>query len=202
MMVVFSNWSFLKNRSKDKTEYAKSRLDWVAYVAGKRESYRLVGDLLLTEQDLIQDKIYPDGTACSTWTIDLHYPDPKNTKNFPGNEFKSICKHIPIYPYPIPYRCFYSKNIDNLFMAGRNISVTHVALGTIRVMRTTGMMGEVVGMAASVCAQNSCEPRDVYTKHLDQLKELMTLGAGLGKKQPPQTYNMGHSKKRKEPVKL
>ena len=52
--------------------------------------------------------------------------------------------------YPIPYRCFYSRNIDNLFMAGRNISVTHVALGTIRVMRTTGMMGEVVGMGGIV----------------------------------------------------
>ncbi len=202
MMVVFSNWSFLKNRSKFKEGYTESKLEWVAYVAGKRESYRLVGDLLLTEQDLIKDKIYPDGTACSTWTIDLHYPDPKNTKNFPGAEFKSICKHIAIYPYPSPYRCFYSKSIDNLFMAGRNISVTHVALGTIRVMRTTGMMGEVVGMAASLCVKNSCEPRAIYKEHLSELKKLMKNGVGLGGKQPPQTYNMGSSKKRKNPVEL
>ena len=202
MMVVFSNWSFLKNRSKHKAEYAASKLDWVAHIAGKRESYRLEGDLLLTEQDLINDRIYPDGTACSTWTIDLHYPDPKNTANFPGNEFKSICKHIPIYPYPIPYRCFYSRNVGNLFMAGRNISVTHVALGTVRVMRTTGMMGEVVGMAASVCVNNGCDPRGVYEKHLEELKELMKRGVGLGGEHPPQKYNAGHSKKRTEPVEL
>jgi hypothetical protein len=191
MLVVFSNWSFLKNHSASKASYAKSRLDWVAYVAGKRESRRLIGDLVLKEQDLVGRVEYPDATACTTWTIDLHYPDPKNTKNFPGNEFKSIAKHKTIYPYPIPYRCLYSKNVDNLFMAGRNISVTHVALGTVRVMRTGGMMGEVVGMAAALCKKNSCLPRDVYAKHLDGLKELMAQGVGLGKEQPPQKYNMG-----------
>ncbi len=191
MLVVYSNWSFLKNRSKFKAEYAKSRLEWVAYVAGKRESRRLVGDLVLKEQDLVNQVIYPDATACTTWTIDLHYPDPKNTKNFPDAEFKSIAKHKAIYPYPIPYRCFYSKNVDNLYMAGRDISVTHVALGTVRVMRTGGMMGEVVGMAASLCKKYSCSPRDIYASHLDELKALMTKGVGLGQTQPPQQYNMG-----------
>lgn len=77
------------------------------------------------------------------------------TPRIPGisraREFKATTDHVVIYPYPVPYRCLYSRNIDNLFMAGRNISVTHVALGTVRVMRTTGMMGEVVGMAASLC---------------------------------------------------
>ncbi|MFO7937126.1 MAG: FAD-dependent oxidoreductase [Kiritimatiellia bacterium] len=202
MMVVFSNWSHLKNHSRYKERYTKSSLDWVAYVAGKRESYRLTGDLILTENDLIKDIIYSDGTASSTWTIDLHYPDPENTENFPGEEFKSICKHIPIYPYPIPYRCLYSKNVDNLFMAGRNISVTHVALGTVRVMRTTGMMGEVVGMAASICVKNTCKPRGVYEKHLADLRKLMKNGVGLGGDHPPQTYNMGRCKKRETPLEL
>ncbi len=191
MLVVFSNWSFLKNRSKYKADYATNRLDWVAYVAGKRESRRLVGDLVLKEQDLVDKVIYPDATACTTWTIDLHYPDPKNTANFPGSEFKSIAKHKPIYPYPIPYRCLYSKNVDNLFMAGRNISVTHVALGTVRVMRTGGMMGEVIGMAASLCKKHNCSPRDVYASHLQELNGLMTQGVGSGKEQPPQKYNQG-----------
>jgi hypothetical protein len=191
MLVVYSNWSFLKNRSKSKAEYAKSRLEWVAYVAGKRESRRLMGDLVLKEQDLVGQVIYPDATACTTWTIDLHYPDPKNTTNFPGAEFKSIAHHQAIFPYPVPYRCFYSKNVSNLFMAGRNISVTHVALGTVRVMRTGGMMGEVVGMAASLCKKYDCSPRDIYDRHLDELKALMTQGAGLGKEQPPQKYNLG-----------
>ena len=191
MLVVFSNWAHLKNRSAHKADYAKRYLDWVAYVAGKRESRRLIGDVVLKEQDLTGRIEYPDATAVTTWTVDLHYPDPKNTKHFPGAEFKSIAKHEAIYPYPIPYRCLYSKNVDNLFMAGRNISVTHVALGTIRVMRTGGMMGEVIGMAASVCKKNGCMPRGVYEDHLDDLKALMTKGVGLGKEQPPQTYNMG-----------
>ena len=76
-------------------------------------------------------------------------------------------------------------------MAGRNISVTHVALGTTRVMRTTGMMGEVVGMAARVCKDHGCLPRGVYDSHLDELKALMKKGVGTGKPQPPQNYNLG-----------
>jgi hypothetical protein len=87
----------------------------------------------------------------------------------------------------------YSKDIANLFMAGRNISVTHVALGTTRVMRTTGMLGEVVGMAAAVCAKRNCLPRDVYNSYFDDLKKAMKKGAGLGTKQPPQNYNSGKS---------
>ena len=76
-------------------------------------------------------------------------------------------------------------------MAGRDISVTHVALGTVRVMRTTGMMGEVVGMAAKVCKDRSCLPRGVYANHLEDLKALMSKGVGNGKPQPPQNYNRG-----------
>jgi len=191
LLVVYSNWSFLKNRSKNKSEYANSRLEWVAYVAGKRESRRLIGDVVLKEQDLVGRVAYPDATACTTWTIDLHYPDPKNTKNFPGEEFKSIAKHQAIHPYPIPYRCLYSRNVGNLFMAGRDISATHVALGTVRVMRTGGMMGEAVGMASSLCKKYTCSPRDVYAQHLDELKELMARGVGSGRPQPPQRYNLG-----------
>lgn len=193
LMVVFSNWAFLKNRSAIKENYTKSRLEWVAYVAGKRESRRLLGDYILTEHDLVGRTEHPDGTAATTWSVDLHYPDPKNTKNFPGAEFKSIAKHITIYPYPIPYRCLYSRNVENLFMAGRNISVTHVALGTTRVMRTCGMMGEVTGMAAALCKKHGCQPRAIYTEHLDELKALMREGAGLGEEQPPQRYNMGRT---------
>jgi hypothetical protein len=74
--------------------------------------------------------------------------------------------------YPIPYRCLYSKDVDNLFMAGRCISVTHEALGTVRVMRTCGMMGEVVGKAAWVAVTRGTTPRGVYQSHLDELKEL------------------------------
>ena len=176
MRVVYGNWAFMKNHSRSKANYANRRLDWMAYIAGKRESRRLLGDVILKQQDIIGRKIFPDGCVTTTWTIDLHYPDPRNTKHFPGREFRSIAKHARIKPYPVPYRCFYSRNVSNLFMAGRDISVTHVALGTVRVMNTCGMMGEVVGMAASLCKKHNTTPRGVYKDYLDELKQLMSRG--------------------------
>jgi FAD-dependent oxidoreductase family protein len=178
LRAVFGNWAFLKNQSSEKDEIAKRSLAWVAYVAGKRESRRLLGDVILQEQDIVEAKEFPDACVVTTWTIDLHYPAPENTKHFPGLEFRSVAEHRRIKPYAIPYRCLYSRNVPNLMMAGRNISVTHVALGTVRVMRTTGMMGEVVGMAASICKNHETGPRDVYDRYLPELRELMTRGVG------------------------
>lgn len=200
LLVVYSNWSYLKNEMKENDVYKNRKLAWVAYISGKRESRRLMGDYILKEDDLRKHVVHEDGSAASTWSIDLHYPDPKNTENFPGQEFKSIAKHINIYPYPIPYRCLYSRNIDNLFMAGRNISVTHVALGTVRVMRTTGMMGEVVGMAASICKKYQVNPRGVYQSHLPELKELMKEGVGQKGLPNNQQYNEGGTLKEKPVV--
>lgn len=178
LRAVYGNWAFLKNHSKDKARYANRKLSWVAYIAGKRESRRLLGDVILTQQDVQEQRPYPDGFVTTTWSLDLHYPDPANTKHFPGEEFKTIAKTPAIKPYAVPYRCFYSRNVENLFMAGRDVSVTHVALGTVRVMRTCGMMGEVVGMAASICKKRSTTPRGVYIEHLPELKELATRGVG------------------------
>jgi len=178
LMVVYSNWSFLKNKSKDNKKYAKRKLDWVAYVAGKRESRRLLGDYILKQDDIDKRVFHEDASFTTTWSIDLHTPDSINKVNFPGLEFKAQTKHIYIYPYSVPYRCLYSRNIDNLFMAGRDISVTHVALGTVRVMRTTGMMGEVVGIAASLCKKYQTTPRKIYHYHLNELKGLMKVGIG------------------------
>ena len=193
LLVVFSNWSFLKNHSSVKDDYSHRELDWVAYIAGKRESRRLLGDHILTENDIVGYVLFPDASVPTSWSIDLHYPDPENTKHFPGNEFLAIAVHQAIHQYPIPYRCLYSRTVDNLFMAGRNISVTHVALGTIRVMRTTGMMGEVVGMAAAVATEQNTTPRGVYEDHLDQLRELMAQGVGRYDMENQQTYNLGRT---------
>ena len=191
MMVVYANWSFLKNKHIHKNKYANRSLTWVAYIAGKRESRRLMGDYILKEEDLTKHVAHEDGSFIATWSIDLHRPDPINRIYFPGNEFKAVTDHVVIYPYPVPYRCLYSRNIQNLFMAGRNISVTHIALGTVRVMRTTGMMGEVVGMAASLCKKHRTTPRQIYYYHLEELKKLMN--AGVAKKGLPnnQQYNEG-----------
>lgn len=191
LLVVYSNWSFLKNHSAQKSEYANRELEWVAYISGKRESRRLMGDYILNENDLKDRRVYEDGTACTSWTVDLHFPDTVNGKHFSGKEFLSTAVHARIYPYPVPYRCLYSRNIDNLFMAGRNISVTHVALATVRVMRTGGMLGEVVGLAASVCKKYNVKPRAVYQVYFDELKQLMEKGAGKHGLENNQRYNVG-----------
>jgi len=178
LRVVFGNWAFLKNASRDHAEYANHQLEWVAHIGGKRESRRLLGDVILQQQDLDEAKIYRDACVTTTWGIDLHYPSPDNTRHFPGQEFRSIAETQRIDPYPIPFRCLYSRNVPNLLMAGRNISVTHVALGTIRVQKTTGMMGEVVGMAASVCRKHEVKPREMCSKHFGELAALMRAGVG------------------------
>ena len=178
LRVIYGNWAFMKNHSGQKAKYANRQLQWVAYIGGKRESRRLLGDLILCRQDIQQETIFPDAFVTATWSIDLHYPNPQNTKHFPGAEFRSIAQHGKKNPYPVPYRCLYSRNVPNLMMAGRNISVTHVALGTTRVMRTCGMMGELLGMAASLCKEHKTTPRGVYNDHLDELKQLATKGVG------------------------
>jgi hypothetical protein len=176
LRAAFGNWAFQKNHAPDQQKYARLKLAWVAYIAGKRESRRLLGDVILRQQDLDEARPYPDAAVTATWPIDLHYPNPSTVE---GEEpFRSHAEFRRFQPYPIPYRCLYSRNVENLFMAGRNVSVTHVALGSVRVMRTTGMMGEVVGMAASICKRYDGRPRDVYSNYLDDLKELMTRGVG------------------------
>jgi len=176
LRAAFGNWAFQKNRAPDKERYARLKLAWVAYIAGKRESRRLLGDVILRQQDFDEARPYPDAAVTATWPIDLHYPRESTVE---GEEpFRSHAEFRRFQPYPIPYRCLYSRNVENLFMAGRNVSVTHVALGSVRVMRTTGMMGEVVGMAASICKRYDGRPRDVYTNYLDELKALMTQGVG------------------------
>jgi hypothetical protein len=173
LRAIYGTWDYTKNRGPNKAKHASLKLDWVAYVAGKRESRRLLGDVILTQQDVVEQRPFPDACFVTTWTIDLHYPMPANTKDFAGEEFRSVAKHVTIKPYAVPFRCLYSRNVPNLFMAGRNISVTHVALGTVRVMNTTGMMGTVVGRAAYLCGKLNVGPRELYSQHLDELKRLL-----------------------------
>lgn len=192
LLVVYANWSFLKNESADKRKFADRELAWVAYLAGKRESRRLLGDYILKQDDIDKNVFHEDASFATSWSIDLHVPDSLNARRFPEQPFKAATNHIYIYPYAVPYRCLYSRNIGNLFMAGRNISVTHVALGTVRVMRTTGMMGEVVGMAAWLCKKYGATPRLVYQAHLGELKEWMQ--KGIGKQDVPDNQRFNESK--------
>ncbi len=176
---VFGNWAYLKNNEERFKGY---RLDYLQYIGMKRESRRIMGDLVLTENDIVNRVKYPDASFTTTWTMDLHYATPKQVRYFKGWEWMTYCtngKEVWIRPYHVPYRCLYAKDIANLFIGGRCMSVTHQALGTVRVQATLGMAGEVIGMAASLCAKHGVLPRDVYRIYLNDLKKLMRAGAPL-----------------------
>ena len=185
LRAIYGNWSYLKNKSVEKEKWAKFDLDTLSYIAAKRESRRLTGDVFFTQSDIEGGYVkYKDAIVIGTYSIDQHFPTPKNHFFFPGEEFISTMKHYfndlgtPSWhlradqlppPYRLPYRCLYSVNIDNMFMAGRNVSVSHIALSSTRVQNMTGMMGEVVAVAASICNKYGCTPREVYTQHLNEL---------------------------------
>ena len=176
LLAIFSNWNWLKNKSPRRAEFANRVFDWISPIGGKRESYRTVGDYILTQNDMENDVRHEDDTACITWNIDLHFPDPENVRKF-KEPFRSAAYHRGTgNTPPVPYRCLYARDCDNLFLAGRHISCTHVAFAAVRVMRTLGQLGEVVGMAAKICHDHGCTPRDVYAGHLDELRELMRRG--------------------------
>lgn len=192
LRAVFGAFNAMKNRD-GKADHAKAKLDWVAYIGGTRESRRIVGDVMLTQEDIVSKREFPDGCVPSTWSIDLHFPKQEFAKKFPENPFISYADHDRRvdrqYGYPIPYRTLYSVNVSNLFMAGRNISVTDVALGTVRVMKTIGMMGEVVGKAASVAVRRNCTPREVYTLYWSEMDQLLKL-PGRARRLPDNTFDV------------
>ncbi len=172
---MYGAWDTLKNVDK---LYPNHRLGWAAFIAGKRESRRLLGDVILTGEDFREGREFPDPAFPCSWHIDVHTPHPDFDGTHKGNEFISTFTRGEGYtyksPYWAPYRTLYSRNITNLFMAGRDISVNREALGAVRVMRTCGMMGEIVGKAAWIAVRHETSPRGVYEKHLMTLQELMT----------------------------
>ena len=176
LLAIFSNWNFIKNHSVRRREWERLSFDWISPIGGKRESYRVVGDYVLTETDLEEQRKFDDGTAVVTWDIDFHFPDPENAKQF-KEPFRSCAYHRGFGPpVAVPYRCLYARDAPNLFLAGRDISTSHGAFAAVRVQRTLGMLGEVVGIAAGICREKVCDPRDVYATHLSVLKERMAKG--------------------------
>jgi hypothetical protein len=175
---MYGAWDALKNVDG---LYPTHALAWAAHITGKRESRRLLGDVVVTRGDLYRERRFPDACVPCTWHMDLHVPHRDYQRGFEGEEFISWCVQGPFpRPFWLPYRALYSRNIANLFMAGRDISVTHEALGSVRVMRTCGMMGEVLGMSASLCRRFDCTPRGVYEKHLSELQALLRRGVNEG----------------------
>lgn len=171
---MYGAWDALKNVDG---LYPTYRLGWAAFIAGKRESRRLMGDIVLDGKDFMSKREFPDAAFPCSWHIDLHFPKKDYQKGFENDEFISDYTRGKGHRYEgiywAPYRCLYSRNINNLFMAGRDISVSKTGLGAVRVMKTCGMMGEIVGKAASICVHAKTTPRGVYETHLSRLQELM-----------------------------
>lgn len=155
-----------------KTEASKDlKFEWISYLIGKRESRRLVGDHIFTFNDVTDLRKFEDSVVMEIREIDVHYQQNLTDEGKPDFLSEAIFYKTP--QYYIPYRSLYSKNIDNLFMAGRNFSCSHIGLGGPRVMRTTGQMGAAVGIAAVICEKYGIDPREVYTDHLEEYMALI-----------------------------
>jgi hypothetical protein len=177
LRAAYGAWDAVKNEKK---EYGTHEIKWLSFISGKRESRRLMGDVVLNGDDILSGREFEDGCVPLSWRLDMHQPDKNYLAEFERDAFIADAHLVgPVEetryeaPYWMPYRCLYSRDVPNLFMAGRDISTTQGALGAARVQRTTGMMGEIVGKAASICIENNVYPRDVYQDHLDDLKALM-----------------------------
>ena len=161
--------SFFNEKKKPGME--SLQLEWVSYLLGKRESRRLVGDYIYTFNDMRESSKFTDAVVQEIREVDVHYP--QNLRDESKPDFLAEAMFHPVERYYIPYRSLYSKDISNLFMAGRCFSCSHIGLGGPRVMRTTGQMGAAVGYAASLCLQHACTPRKLYESHLDQYMDLI-----------------------------
>ena len=159
--LAFSTYSEMVKATQGKSGWT---LDWVGFLAGKRETRRYVGDYVLTENDLVESKPFEDEIAYGGWGLDDHNPD-----GFYGTE--PNVHTLLNAPYAIPYRSVYSKNIDNLFFAGRNISVTHLALSSTRVIVTCCVIGQAVGNACAIAKKYGITPREVGQKYLSELQQ-------------------------------
>lgn len=163
--ILFGVWDHIKNRGNHRAE--NFILDWIGQMVGKRESRRFIGDYILTQKDLEDGTLFPDRVAYGGWSIDLHPPAGIFDPGHPCEQYK-----LPD-PYSIPFRSLYSENIENLMFAGRNISASHVALGSTRVQGTCGVMGQAAGTAAYLCKKYDLMPRDIYKNHIKELQQLL-----------------------------
>lgn len=171
--VIYGVWNHVKN-SGEFPEAENMTLEWVGTIPGKRESRRFEGDYILKQQDIVEQRHFKDVVAFGGWSIDLHPADGVFSEKPGCNQWHS--KGI----YSIPYCCFYSHNISNLFLAGRIISASHVAFGSTRVMGTSAYGAQAVAIAANLCKKYATTPRQVGQQHMDDLQqELMKSGQHL-----------------------
>lgn len=165
LRVAYGVWDHIKNQGDHGME--NWELEWIGFLPGKRESRRYEGAYILNQRDLEEGHTFPDAVAFGGWTMDNHNP-----KGFKFMGYSS--KHInPAAPYQIPFRSLYSINVPNLLFAGRNISATHMAMSSTRIMGTCSVVGQAVGTGAAVAITHGCLPADVTEKYIHELQSLL-----------------------------
>lgn len=165
LVLNLSYWNWIKNYSIAKDKAANYVMTILPTGNAKRETRRLMGDHILTEHDVLKPELFEDAIGTGGWSLDIHHPKGIFSEEGPF-DFNT---HAP--SNPLPFRILYSKNVENLFFAGRNVSVTHAALGNVRVQGTTGVLGQAVGTAAAMCVEKGIDPRALYINHIKELQQ-------------------------------
>ncbi len=168
MAYCYGLWDHIKNCDEGVHEHGAENfeLEWVGALPGMRESRRLMGDYILSEVDILDHKIFDDAVCYGGWCVDLHAAH--GLMDF--DKLPSDCNYYQGV-YSIPYRSYYSKNIKNLFMAGRDISTTKLGLASTRIIGCCAIGGESVGIAASMCVKYGLDPRELAKDHIRELQQ-------------------------------
>jgi ribulose 1,5-bisphosphate synthetase/thiazole synthase len=158
-------WNYIKNSGHYNAD--NYTLEWIGSIPGKRESRRMKTEYVLTEQDIIQNKRFPDGAFYGGWYIDSH-----PSGGFADTE-EDNCKQRPVQVYQIPLRCLYQRTVPNLLFAGRNIGIERGAFFSSRVMNTCALAGQAAGTLAATCARQNKVPCDLMqTEVTDVIHQL------------------------------
>ncbi|MBE6651066.1 MAG: FAD-dependent oxidoreductase [Ruminococcaceae bacterium] len=156
-------WNYVKNSGKFNAD--NWELDFLGFLPGKRESRRMCGEYMITQRDISDGVVFEDEIAYGGWPLDDHFPGGFWHRGVPNTNFTTP------RPYSLPYRALYSENVENLFFAGRNISMTHMAMSSIRVMGTCLLLGEAVGRAAAIATKKGLSPHGVYKNEIQTLQK-------------------------------
>ncbi len=173
LKAVYGVWDHIKNGGKHNAE--NFAIDWIGFLPGKRESRRVLGDYLLTENDLENNTEFEDTIAYGGWSMDMHSVDGLKAKQEP-----TVFINMEDL-YSIPYRAIYSKDIKNLYIGGRNISVTHMAFGSTRVMATCAVIGQAIGISSAYAIKNNVSICAVKNNIKEIQKSLVKTDAYLPK---------------------
>ena len=165
LKVMFGIWDHMKNHGDHGVE--NFDVDWIGFLPGKRESRRYVGDYILNQNDIFADSAFPDAVAYGGWPVDDHHPGGIRYNGHPHTYIR------PEQPYTVPFRSLYSKNICNLLFAGRNISASHTALSSTRVMATCMLLGQAVGAGVAVAGKYGVSIREAAQKYIGEIQQLL-----------------------------